>query len=484
MENFWPVTSIIVEILLIITIIFVVFIVILENRNPVKTISWVLLIVFLPLIGIIFYFLLGRNYRKQKIFLKKSIKDFQNIDKYFAEQILNLKDKSNFYNEQIENKLGIIKLLINNNKALLTEHNRVTILNNGAATFESIIEEIKKAKNSIHLEYYIIEEDTIGNTIKDLLIQKAKEGLKVRIIYDDVGSWDLSDEFIEDLEKNGIEAYSFMPVRFQKLTTRINFRNHRKIIVIDGIVGFTGGINIADRYVQGLKDIGIWRDTHLKIEGDAVKSLQVVFLIDWFFVSNQFINSEIYFPDQQINNKCFIQIASSGPDSDWESIMQAFFYAISTAKKYVYISTPYFIPNESILTALKTVALSGVDIRIILPLKSDSKLSYWSSLSYIEELLEAGIKVYMFKKGFTHSKLLIIDDIFCSVGTANMDIRSFDQNFEISALIYDEEVTNALKNSYIDDLNNCQQITLDEFLERPFKHRFYESFARVFSPLL
>jgi cardiolipin synthase A/B len=205
MENFWPVTSIIVEILLIITIIFVVFIVILENRNPVKTVSWVLLIVFLPLIGIIFYFLLGRNYRKQKIFLKKSIKDFQNIDKYFAEQVLNLKDKSNFYNEQIENKLGIIKLLINNNKALLTEHNRVTILNNGAATFESIIEEIKKAKNSIHLEYYIIEEDTIGNTIKDLLIQKAKEGLKVRIIYDDVGSWDLSDEFIEDLEKNGVE---------------------------------------------------------------------------------------------------------------------------------------------------------------------------------------------------------------------------------------------------------------------------------------
>jgi len=426
---------------------------------------------------------MGRNYRKQKIFSRKSLKDFQNLENYVTNQLLNLKNNTILHDPKIEQKIGIINLLINNNKALLTEHNQVTILNNGDQTFASIIDEIQKAEHHIHLEYYIIDDDIIGNQIRELLIEKSKQGVKIRIIYDGFGSRGLGAEYIGSLLRAGIEIYSFMPVRFYRLTTKINFRNHRKIVIVDGKVGFVGGLNIADRYL-GNKELGFWRDTHLRIEGDAVKSLQAVFLIDWQFVSDEFINSTEYFPECSIDQKCLVQIASSGPDSDWASIMQAYFYAIASASKYMFISMPYIIPNESILTALKTSALAGVDIRLILPFKSDSMLTYWSSLSYLDELLESGIKVYMYEKGFTHSKLIICDDIFASVGTANLDIRSFDQNLEVNALIYDEKIAITLKNMYLEDLSNCFEITADDFSKRSSVNRFKESLARVFSPIL
>ncbi len=480
----WSTVLFVLNVIYLTTAILVAISVILDNRNPTKTISWVVVLFVLPILGLIFYFLVGKNYRKEKIFSRKGLKDFERIRNLSDNQIIELQEKDYIENEKIREKLPIINLLLRNSKALLTARNRVQILNNGDQTFRSIISELKKAKDHIHLEYYIIDDDNIGNEIRELLISKAKEGVTVRLIYDDVGCWRLGKKFLGSLEEAGVELYPFMPVRFPFLANRINYRNHRKIIVVDGTVGFVGGINIADRYIVGSEEIPFWRDTHMKIEGEAVNSLQVVFLIDWYFVSGKIVSKRSYFPKSRIRNRQLVQITASGPDSDWSSIMQAYFSAISTAKEYIYIAVPYFIPNESILTALKTTALSGIDVRIIIPGKSDSFLAFNGTMSYVEELLEAGIRVFSYQKGFIHSKLIMVDDVFASVGTANMDIRSFDDNFEINALIYDESLCNELKESFLEDLGDCMEIDYEQHNKRVFKRKFIESFARIFSPLL
>ena len=484
LSDSWSTFFFVLNVIYLTTAIIVAISVILDNRNPTKTIAWVVVLFVLPILGLILYFLVGKNYRKEKIFSRKGLKDFERIRNLSDNQIIELQDKDFIENEKIRTKLPIINLLLRNSKALLTTRNRVNILNNGTETFSSIISELKKAKNHIHLEYYIIDDDKIGNEIREILIARAKEGVKVRLIFDDVGCWKLGKKFLKSLESAGVELYPFMPVRIPFLANRINYRNHRKIIVIDGRIGFMGGINIADRYIVGNEEIPFWRDTHMKIEGEAVNSLQVVFLIDWYFVSGQVVSDRKYFPKSRIQNNQLVQITASGPDSDWSSIMQAYFSAISTAQEYIYIAVPYFIPNESILTALKTVSLSGIDVRIIIPGKPDSFLAYNGTMSYVEELLEAGIRIYYYQKGFIHSKLIMVDDVFASVGTANMDIRSFDDNFEVNALIYDEDLCNELKISFIEDLSNCIEADLKSHGERSLRKKYLESFARIFSPLL
>jgi cardiolipin synthase A/B len=480
----WNTFFLILNIIYLATAIIVAFSVILDNRNPTKTISWVVVLFVLPIGGLILYFLVGRNYRKEKIFSRKGLEDFERIRDFSDRQIIELQDKANLENDKVIKKLPIINLLLRNSKALLTTRNKVEILNNGKKTFESIKSELCKAKHHIHFEYYIIEDDQIGNEIREILVAKASEGVKIKLIYDDVGCWQLGGKFIKSLVSAGVELYPFMPVRIPFLANRINYRNHRKIIVIDGRIGFVGGINVADRYISGSEDIPFWRDTHLKLEGEAVNSLQVVFLTDWFFVSGQVINDRSCFPKTRVKNTQLVQITASGPDSDWASIMQAYFYAISTAEQCIYIAVPYFIPNESILTALKTVSLSGVDVRIIIPGKADSKLAFYGTMSYVEELLDAGIRVYYYQKGFIHSKLIIVDDVFASIGTANMDIRSFDDNFEVNALIYDTELCTELKTSYFEDIDDCIEANAEMHRNRSFARKFIESTARIFSPLL
>ena len=480
----WSTVFFILYIIYFATAILVALYVILDNRNPTKTIAWVIVLFVLPIIGLVFYFMVGKNYRKEKIFSRKGLKDFERIQNMSENQLIELEDSRYITNEKIRTKLPIINLLLRNSKALLTSRNRAQILNNGTETFNSIIAELNKARDHIHLEYYIIDDDEIGNQIRTILISKASEGVKVRLIFDDVGCWKLGKRFIRSLEEAGVELYPFMSVRFPFLANRINYRNHRKIIVVDGKVCFVGGINIADRYIHGNEEIPFWRDTHMKIEGEAVNSLQTVFLTDWFFVSGKVINDKKYFPKSRINNTQLIQITASGPDSDWSSIMQAYFSAISTAQHYVYIAVPYFIPNESILTALKTVALSGVDVRIIIPGKPDSFLAYNGTMSYMGELLEAGIRVFYYQKGFIHSKLIMVDDVFASVGTANMDIRSFDDNFEVNALIYDEKLCGDLKLMFLDDQSNSVEADLLDHENRNLRRKVIESFARIFSPLL
>ncbi len=466
------------------TIITTILLVIFENGKPTKTIAWILILLFIPLVGILLYLYFGRNYRKTKIFSRKGLMDRKEIDDMNVSQIHDLHERNIEKDPYIMSKGQIMKLLLRNSKALLTENNHAEILNNGKATFEAVLTNLRAARNHIHLEYYILEDDKIGNTIKDILIDKAKNGVHVRVIYDEVGSWSLGKKFLSDLRLAGVEVFAFLPIRFPLFANKINYRNHRKIIIVDGLVGFVGGINIADRYIDGDPDLGFWRDTHLKIEGDAVHGLQSVFLTDWYFVTRQMVNDSAYFPEHTITTRQWMQITSSGPDSDWASIMQAYFMAITTAKHYIYISTPYFMPNESILTALKTASLSGVKVVINLPGISDFFLYTWTTKSYLPELIDAGIEIYIYKKGFTHSKLIMVDGEFSSVGTANMDMRSFDQNFEVNALIYDRAITEQLENAFHEDLDASFKLSKKDMASRSVIRKFRESLARIFTPLL
>lgn len=483
-SDFWIQLFGALSILYALTIITTIIIVLLENRSPLKTISWTLVLIFLPVFGFVVYLVFGQSFRKRKMFSMKGLGDLKWLQVMSQDQKLRL-DKSRFLkDERIHEKKNIMTLLLNNSKALLSGYNKVTVLNDGKETFSEIFKSLRKAKDHIHLEYYIIEDGELASELLEILVEKAQSGVEVRVIYDDVGSWKLSKQFVETLEEAGVKVQAFLPVRFPILTSRVNYRNHRKIIVIDGTTAFVGGLNFADRYLNGIPDIGIWRDTHLKVTGESASSLQIVFLIDWYFVRQEVLINEKYLPYKKAKERCLLQITASGADSDWASIMQAYFSAITSAKRNVYISSPYFMPNGSILMALKTSAMSGVDVRILIPNKSDSFMTYWGTLSYIEELLEAGVRIYFYKAGFNHSKIMTVDGILSTVGTANMDVRSFEQNFEVNALIYDEKITLELRERFLEDLQQSEEIVLEKWIQRSKKQKMQESIARLFTPLL
>lgn len=468
-----------------ITSVTVAILIVLEKRSPYKTIAWILTLILLPGFGVIFYLIFGQEYRKQKLFSRKGIKSLGKIRRLSARQLREIgqirPEKSN-KNFEYQN---IVRLLLNNSDALLTTGNKLKIMNSGQETFDAIFRAIKNARHHIHLEYYIFTDDKIGNQLKDLLIKKSREGVEVRIIIDDVGSWSIRKKFISELKENGIEIYSFMEVRFPRLTSRVNFRNHRKILIVDGKIGFTGGINIADRYIEGLKGIGPWRDTHLQMEGRAVGCLQVVFAADWFFLINENLVGNDYFPAiAEHPAGSAVQISASGPDSDWESIGQAFFSAISAARQKVYMVTPYLMPPPHFMQAIKIAALSQVDVRILIPEHSDALIPKWSSFSYVEELLEAGVKIYFYQNGFIHSKYILVDNSFSSVGTTNLDFRSLETNFEVNAFVYDESFSHELEQIFLADLQNSREIKLKEWHKRPWHRKFRESLAHIVSPML
>lgn len=467
------------------TVASVVFNVILENRNPVRTLAWIIVLVTVPLLGFLFYLYFGVNYRKNKMFSMKGLGDMKWLQ-YMSEDQKQLLQKSEFLKrrESVEVR-KLMTLLLNNSKALLTRYNRVEILNNGEETFPALFEALLQAKKFIHLEYYIIAEGRLATRLKEILLQKAAEGVEVRVIYDDVGSWSLSKSYLRELREAGIQIFPFLPVRFHHFANKANYRNHRKIAVIDGEVGFVGGLNIADRYMDGVAEIGVWRDTHLRVAGEVVTSLQVIFLIDWYFVRQELLlNKSEYLPYVRTEGKVVVQAVTSGPDSDWASIQQAYFTLINMAKKYVFISTPYFMPGETTLNSLKTAAMSGVDVRILLPHKSDSWLTHWCTRSFAEELLAAGVRIYWYQKGINHSKVIIVDGMVASVGSANMDLRSFEQNFEVSLIIYDREVVKKLAADFIEDLKVSMEGTIQRWKFRPKRNKVCESVARLFAPVL
>ncbi|MCF6352704.1 MAG: cardiolipin synthase [Cyclobacteriaceae bacterium] len=463
-------------------VIFAVIKILLENKNPLKTHSYLLLLILLPIAGLLIYLFFGQDYRRHKFFSRKKAMDSTIVDSIVNDQ-LNLAFQHELIDdERIKEKLNIIKLLLRNNNAFLTKNNKIEMLINGEQKFDSLLNDIDKAANHIHLEYYIFEEDEVGKKVLNKLIKKASEGVIVRFIYDDVGS-KISFVTKVKLKKAGIIAKPIMPVYLRKFS-KANYRDHRKIVVIDGKIGYVGGINIADRYVnqEGQK---YWRDTHLRIEGNAVYSLQIAFLLNWYYAAKEKLSfTRNLFPTIHSNGKICIQIAGSGPDTDWASIMQAFFVAINSATKRVWITSPYFIPNEPVLTAIKIAALSGIDVQIIFPHQPDSYIVHVASMSYMKEVLEAGVKVHLYSKGFIHAKTLLVDDVFSSVGTANMDYRSFDQNYEINAMVYSETFAAQLEKQFLEDVEQCVPLQLNRWEQRPIRTKLLESVARLLAPLL
>ena len=482
--DIWKSMPNLVTILYFSTVVFIAILIILENRNPVKTISWILVLVLLPFVGIVIYLFFGQEYRKTKMYSRKGLKDLEKLRNLTLEQLDNLPKNHFLMNDRLYTKKHLMNLMLSNSNAILSNNNELTVLRNGEETFPEIFKTIEQAKHHIHLEYYIVEDDSIGNYLRELLIRKAREGVEVRFIYDDVGSWELKRKFLRSMTDAGVKVDCFMRVRFPNLTSRVNYRNHRKILVVDGDTAFVGGLNFADRYQYGVKGIGLWRDTHLKVVGGGATALQIIFMADWYFVSKEILKGEKYFKPFEPGNGKLVQMVASGPDSDWESIGQAYFAAIASATESVFISTPYLMPTADIVTALKTSALGGVDVRIIVPGLSDAITPKWGTNSYVEELLEAGVKIYFYKAGFIHSKVIVVDGIFSSVGTANLDFRSLETNFEVNAMIYDEEIAGILSRQFLNDQDKSDVVVLEEWAKRPRINKIKESFSRMLSPML
>jgi len=471
-------------VLYLITVFSVCLMIVFENRNPVKTLSWILVILFVPGAGMIIYALFGRNYRKQKIYSRKSMADSVRLAAHVNRQVKLLPTVIASESEAVRSKVHLIHLMLNNNRSLLTLYNRIDLLVNGKETFPAMLDAIASAEHFVHLEIYRIEPDDLGTEFSELMQRKARQGVKVRVIYDDVGSWNIHKAYLTAMRASGVQIFPFMPVRFPSFASKINYRNHRKILVVDGRIGFVGGLNIADKYIHGLPGLGTWVDTHLRLEGEAVAALDRVFISDWDFVSGEELQPES--PAEHVvrtGNRCLVQVASSGPDTDWATIMQVYFSAIATAKSSIYLTSPYFSPDESLLIALKTAALSGVDVRMIFPKNSDSIISNWNTRSYIAELLEAGVRIFLYENGFIHSKYLLVDSVFSSVGSPNVDVRSFDLDFEVTALIYDDEFAGRLGVLFAEDLKNCSEVILSEWVKRRRRDRYKESMARIFGPL-
>jgi cardiolipin synthase len=469
------VAEMIFDIVYIGTIIGTIIIVILDNRNPVKTIAWVLVLMFLPLIGLVFYYFFGRSTRREKLINRKSYDRLlrKPMAAYHAQKPEELPDTYR----------PLIQFFRETNQSLPFQATDINIYTNGYTKIQALLRELQKAKRHIHLQYYIFMNDAIGNMIKDTLIEKAKEGVEVRVIYDDVGCWKVPHTFYEDMRDAGIEVRSFLKVRFPLFTSKVNYRNHRKLVIIDGETGFVGGMNLAERYVKGLY-WGAWRDTHIRIKGRAVHGLQTAFLLDWYFVDQTLITSSRYFPRMDTPGSIVIQTVTSDPVGPWKEIMQGLTIAITTAKKYVYIQTPYFLPSETVLAALQSAALAGTDVRLMLPERSDNRIIQWGSRSYLKDILRAGAKVYFYRKGFLHSKIMVSDDMLSTVGSTNIDFRSFEHNFEVNAFIYNMETALNLKEVFLQDQRESVQITLRKWQTRPIYQKAIESVVRLLAPFL
>lgn len=471
-------------ILLYIIIIIVMAVIIVNTSTPSKALAYLFLLFALPIIGVIVYLSIGVNFRTYKLYNKKLEVD-KNAFPELAERLkaytssILLKHKTHlgqFFN--------LAKFIHNDN--LLAEGNSVELLINGEAKFPEVLQSLKEAKHHIHIQYYIYENDTIGNQVADILKEKAKQGVEVRFIYDDYGSQNIRKSFIRSLRKSGVEAFAFYKIRWLLFANRINYRNHRKIIIVDGKVGYVGGANISDKYINPNKKM-YWRDTHIKVEGLAVLNLQRVFLEDWNFCANQNIGvRERLFPlpTEDSNNNQLVQIISSGPDSNHPNIMYAMIQAILLSKEEILITTPYFVPDTSFTNAIKIARLSSVNVKILIPGISDSLIVNAVSNSYYQEMLEIGVEIYKYQKGFVHAKTMVCDSYVSTVGTANLDQRSFDLNFEINAFIYDAVFSKDLRQVFFEDIKHAKQLELNTWKDRPYYIKFFERVARLMSPLM
>lgn len=449
-----------------------------ENRNPVKSLAWVTVLFLLPIVGIILYLFFGRSIKNKRMISRRNRRKLRkherapNIDKHS----LGLTDES----------LQLINLGSTLAASPYYPDNTVEIFTDGATKFEALKRDLRNARNSINIQYYIFEDDKIGREIADILIERHNAGVEVRVIYDHVGSFNVKSSFFKRLKRAGIQAYPFLKVSFPQFGTRINWRNHRKICVIDGSIGYIGGMNIADRYIDGGAKFDRWRDTHLRLTGPVVRALRYSFAIDWNFMGQPLLENDmdqVYRPDVDAP-RAGAQLLTSGPTSQWSNVAFMFHKAIASAKKRVYIQTPYFLPTEGLLKALQVAALAHVDVRVMIPRRSDSRMLTLASYSYIAESLKAGIKIYFYDAGMLHAKSMIIDDEFSSVGSTNFDFRSFEHNFESNVFIYSQEVNSRLSDIFHEDLRQSTRVTPFEWRKRPYTQKAFESIIRLLSPIL
>ena len=451
--------------------------VLLDNRLQAKTMAWALVIYFIPIFGVVAYIFFGINRRKDRYISRRS------MDQLTKRSMLGFVEQRDLVIPEAHRT--VIDQFVNQNFSLPFNNNKAQILCDGYEFFPALLRDIASATSHIHVDIYIFEDDALGRLLSDALIAKARQGVEVRVIYDDVGCWNVRDRFFERMRLAGIEIEPFMPVRFPRFTSKANYRNHRKIIVIDGRVGYIGGMNFALRYVKGRGDQP-WRDTMVRIEGRGVYSLQQAFLIDWYFVDRTMLSEKKFYPPvSDDGSDLLVQTVTSAPVSDYPEIMQGYIRIIMAAKKYIYIQTPYFVPTTPVKLALQMAAQSGVDVRIMVPMKSDAHIAEWASRSYLREVVDAGIRVSLYKAGFLHSKLMVCDDSVATCGSTNVDFRSFENNFEANMFFYHGEMARQMRDVFLADEQQSVLMTdVPRRMKRRFIVRLGESLARLFSPLL
>ena len=458
-----------------------------DTDSTSKTFAYLLVTILIPVVGMIIYFAVGGNYRRNKLYSKKIVNDNKLLSEIRNQVVLESEKSWDTGEPEVKSHKKLARLLLNDNSPL-SGNNDVKLLLNGENKFPEVIEALKAAQHHIHMEYYIFENDNIGNQVKDILIQKAQAGVQVRFIYDDFGSRSIRHSLVKELIAGGVEAYPFYKIFFVVFSNRTNYRNHRKIIVVDGCTGFVGGINVSDRYINdGInKNPVFWRDTHLRINGPGVFYLQYLFICDWNFAASQHLKllPDFFCTSKSDNGKAVVQIAASGPDSSTPTIKLSLMEVLGMANEEVLITTPYFIPGETVLDAINMACLSGVKIKLLVPLKSDSFIVNTAARSYYAAVLDCGVEVYLYKKGFVHAKTIVADGQLAIIGSANMDHRSFELNFEVNSMIYDAKIAGELKAAFLNDIKDAKKINPATWKKRTLFKQLPEKLCRLFSPLL
>jgi len=472
-------------VIILLNILFAIVIVFVRRKNPTSVVAWLLVLVLVPVIGCFLFLIFGQSYRKEKMFHLKHEANQRITDRMISQE-QEVKMRADQLGDRYSGAFHrMALLLLRDHRALITNNNQVTPYTDGKAKFADLIDAIRNAHDHVHMEYFILKDDGLGRDIMKVLSERARAGVEVRLLVDGVGSGGLPPPFYDEFTAAGGKHAVFFPSLIPYLNYRINFRNHRKIAVIDGEIAFIGGFNIGDDYLGLDPKRGYWRDAAVRIRGTGALLAQIRFFLDWNFASADKVEvNERYFHESPLPEGSIIQVVSGGPDTDWNPVKDSYLKMITTAVESVYIQTPYFIPDESVLDALHIAAKSGIDVRIMIPSRPDHPFVYWAGHSYIEELLDSGVRAFTYDDGFLHAKTIVIDGLAASVGSANWDIRSFSLNFETNAVIYDERVAGELKQAYLDDLSRCTELTPGWYAGRSLFFRFRSSVSRLFSPVL
>lgn len=468
---------------LVLAIVLVVF----DRKKPSATLAWIFVFLFIPVFGFLLYLLIGQDLRKRKMFAIKGSEEVELQKNVHRQQSSISRKHFEFSDPGTNNYASLISLNLASNEALLSQDNQVKVFYQGTEFFAAMLHNIHEAKSFIHFEYYIFRNDQTGEPFIEAFIEAAERGCEVRLLFDGMGCKDLKKSFFRKLNRAGIETAVFFPSFLGNLNVRVNYRNHRKICVIDGLTAYVGGFNIGDEYAGKSKRFGNWRDTSIQIKGSSIAELNVRFVLDWRFATGIDLGHHLrYFPNAPSleTGDVAMQIVTSGPDSKWPSVRDGFLQIISGAQNHIYIQSPYFVPDEALLSALRVAALSGVDVRIIIPGKPDHPFVKWAAMSYIGDLLDSGVRFFFYHNGFIHAKTITADGFASTIGTANFDVRSFQLNFEITAFIYSQDIAMQMDELFIKDMMDSQEITLEDYAKRSIGIKTKEAVSRMISPLL